>query len=221
MNLSIPDNLCITLASASPRRQDLLRRIGVEPLVCPAQVDEESCGPGTIRPDTPPDEVCRQIALERARLKAAAVHPLPPTRLALASDTTVDAGGRLLDKPRSREEARTMLEHLSGITHRVHTAIIVYQDPAAPESWMEEVVTSRVTFTALSGDELEWYLACEEWRDVAGGYRIQGRAGAFVSHLEGSYEAVMGLPIHQVYSTIKRFFTVFRDESRLIQAKES
>lgn len=199
----------------------MLRRMGIEPLVCPSQADEASCGPDTIHPDTPPDQICRQIALERTRLKAAAVAPLPPSHLALAADTTVDAGGMLLDKPHSIDEARTMLQNLSGITHRVHTAIILYQDPTDPESWMEEVVTSKVTFAPLSRADLEWYFTSEEWRDVAGGYRIQGRAAAFVSHLEGSYDAVMGLPIHQVYSTIKRFFTNFRDESRVIQAKES
>lgn len=102
-----------------------------------------------------------------------------------------------------------MMRHLSGTTHQVHSAVIVYDDPTAPERWMESVSTSSVTFSPLTEADLEWYFQAEEWRDVAGAYRIQGRAAAFVQHLHGSYDTVMGLPIQAVYSMITRFCNGF------------
>lgn len=227
----------ITLASASPRRGEILARLGVEFVVVAADAPEESITIADIEKTFDPHERCRRVTLERARLKAAAVSPDPSTRLALAADTTVDAGGVILDKPADEQEARFMLSLLAGTTHQVHTAVIVYDDPRDPARRLEEIVTSHVTFRTLSPEDLEWYFSTPigingdngrprggqprgdrprfptepEWRGVAGGYRIQGRAGAFVQHLQGSYEAVMGLPIHTVYSMIRRFCTGFVD----------
>lgn len=195
----------ITLGSSSPRRLELLTRIGIDAVVRVADAPEESITTATVEQSHDPHVTCRRVALERARLKAAVVAPDSTTLLALAADTTVDAGGILLDKPADEKEARFMLEHLSGTTHQVHSAVVVYDDPDNTERWIEDVVTTSVTFAPLSDEDLEWYFATEEWRGVAGGYRIQGRAGAFVRDLHGSYEAVMGLPIHTVYSMIRRF----------------
>ncbi len=202
----------ITLASASPRRLEILGRLGIAVVVKSADAPEQTITTATVSRTSDPHERCRRVTLERARLKASAVAPDPSTAAALAADTTVDAGGVLLDKPGDQEDARFMLRHLSGTTHLVHSAIILYDDPGAPDRWMEEIVTSHVTFAPLTESDLEWYFAPrkhqeeEEWRGVAGGYRIQGLAGAFVQDIRGSYEAVMGLPIHTVYSMIRRFF---------------
>jgi septum formation protein len=199
----------VTLASASPRRRELLQRIGIEVVVRSSDAPEETVTTGTVERSRDPHETCRRVTLERARMKAAAVSPDPSTVVALAADTTVDAGGVLLDKPADEEEARFMMRHLSGTTHQVHSAVILYQDPSSPERWMEHITTSSVTFSTLSDADLAWYFQAEEWRDVAGAYRIQGRAAAFVQHLQGSYDTVMGLPIQAVYSMITRFCTGF------------
>ncbi|TVR67593.1 MAG: Maf-like protein [Spirochaetaceae bacterium] len=201
----------VTLASASPRRREILGRLGLEFVVRAADAPEESVSTATVQRFSDPHETCRRVTLERARLKAASVAPDPSTTVALAADTTVDAGGILLDKPADEAEARFMMQHLSGTTHQVHSAVILYDDPTAPDRWLEEIVTSHVTFHLLAEEDLTWYFRHNgpeepEWVGVAGGYRIQGRAGAFVQHLQGSYEAVMGLPIHTVYSMIRRFF---------------
>lgn len=204
----------ITLASASPRRREILARLGIPLVVRAAHAAEETITVATVPPSPDPHEACRRVTLERARLKAASVAPDPTTSLALSADTTVDINGRILDKPADEAEARLMMQNLSGATHQVHSAVILYDDPVSPERWLQELVTSHVTFRPLTPEDLTWYFApCDgeepEWMGVAGGYRIQGRAGAFVQHLQGSYEAVMGLPIHTVYSMIRRFCAGF------------
>ena len=202
--------MTITLASQSPRRVELLRRIGVEVIVRPSHAKEELITPEVIRrvhPGIADQEVPPLVTLERTRLKAAAVPPEEGTPLALAADTTVEVSGVILDKPSDADQARHMMQLLSGRTHRVHTAVILYSGDSRR---MEEVVTTEVSFAPLTEDDMQWYFQEDDWVDVAGGYRIQGRASAFITTLSGNADAVMGLPSATVYSMLKAFMAGLR-----------
>ncbi|MCG8477572.1 MAG: Maf family protein, partial [Spirochaetales bacterium] len=216
----------ITLASASPRRRELLHRIGVAHEVRPVDVDEQaiSCAM-VIAEGVPPEEAAGEVCLRRARLKAINGTRAEGTVGLLAADTVVAIDGEILDKPADEADAERMLRLLAGRQHLVHTAVVFIPAPlsrsgdAVPaasadtravgrghEAHIEEISTSTVSFSTLSDGEIERYLASGQWRGVAGAYRIQGLAAAFVSRLEGSHSAVMGLPIQTVYSMITRFF---------------
>lgn len=173
----------LILASASPRRLELLRRIGVEPdEVRPTHFDE------TPRPAEKPADYARRIAAE----KAAALHA--PGALVLAADTVVAAGRRILGKAEDEPAARAMLTMLSGRRHRVHSAITLVDTEGRAR---HRLSTSIVTFKRLSPEELEAYLASGEWLGKAGAYAIQGRAEALVRMLMGSHSGVMGLPLYE------------------------
>lgn len=179
----IPQRLI--LASASPRRLDLLRQIGLEPdAILAADVDESP-----IRNETP-----RQLALRLAAEKAERVAAREPDAFVLAADTVVALGRRVLPKAESDAETRACLELLSGRGHRVLTAVAV----AAPGGRRSvRLVESRVRFKRLAAREIASYLAAGEGLGKAGGYAIQGRAGAFVCELQGSYSGVVGLPLYE------------------------
>lgn len=192
----------VTLASASPRRVELLMRLGISCIVAPSDAPEEDITPETITtnfPDVSPEECGRRVTLERARAKAALVSPQPGTTIAIAADTTVAVKRDILDKPESAEEARQMLRRLSGITHHVHTAVRVYTSQGFAK---EIVVTTAVEMHTLTARDIDWYLESAEWRGVAGGYRIQGRGCAFIRTIHGNPDAVMGLPTAEVYSIL-------------------
>jgi septum formation protein len=179
----------LVLASASPRRLDLLARIGVTPdAVVPAEIDE-----------TPfPGELPPLHARRVASAKAAAV--AEPGALTLAADTVVAAGRRILPKTEAEEEARAALALLSGRRHRVHSAVTLIDGAGAAR---HRLSTTIVTFKRLSAAELDSYLASGEWRGKAGGYAIQGRAQAFVRHLSGSYSGVVGLPLFETCALLE------------------
>lgn len=182
----------IVLASASPRREELLRQIGIAPIVRPANIDESR-----IRHDNP-----ARLAVQLAVAKARAIEPPKGEDLPiLAADTVVAAGNQILEKPTDVDDARRMLRLLSGTKHLVITGIAVIppDGDSEPRSGFAE---SSVVFAELSDDETEEYLASEEWRDVAGGYRIQGLAARYITGLSGSYSNVVGLPLHLVYSIL-------------------
>ncbi len=173
----------LILASASPRRLDLLARIGVTPdEVRPAEIDEAP------RQGELPIPYARRIAAA----KAAAI--VEPGALVLAADTVVAAGRRILPKTETEQEARDALRILSGRRHRVHSAVTLVD---AEGRARHRLSSSIVTFKLLSGDELDDYLASGEWHGKAGGYAIQGRAGALVRALSGSYSGVVGLPLYE------------------------
>ena len=175
----------LVLASASPRRLALLRQIGVEPdLVHPADIDET---PGR-------DETPRRLAERLARGKAGAVAERYPDAFVLGSDTLVAVGRRILNKPEDEAEARRMLALLSGRAHKVVTGVAL----VAPGGRVGvRVVETRVRFKRLSMEETDGFIASEEWRDAAGGYKIHQRAGGFVIDLMGSFSAVVGLPLYE------------------------
>lgn len=178
------------LASASPRRIALLRQIGVEPdLVDSADVDE------TPRKAELPHILARRLAAE----KAACVAARHPGALVLAADTVVACGRRILPKAESLDEARACLTLLSGRRHMVHSGIVLVDANAR----RERLAQTRVAFKRLECEEVELYLASGEWRGKAGGYAIQGLAGAFIRFLNGSYSGVVGLPLFETAQLLR------------------
>jgi septum formation protein len=180
----------VVLASASPRRRELLHAAGVEVDVDPADVDE------TREPDETPAAYVERLA----RLKAAATAVRHPAGLVLGADTTVTVDGDVLAKPRDPEDAAWMLRRLSGRTHDVLTGVaVVWQGRL--ESFVE---TTAVTFAGLSEDDIVWYVSSGEPLDKAGAYAIQGLASRFVPRISGSYSNVVGLPVAAVLQLCRR-----------------
>lgn len=180
----------LVLASASPRRLELLRQIGVTPdAVDPAELDESPHD----------DETPRRHALRLAVEKAALVGARHPDAVVLAADTVVAAGRRILPKAETVKEVRDCLTLLSGRAHRVWTGVAV----RAPDGRaMSRLVETRVTFKRLSNPEIDAYLESGEGQGKAGGYGVQGLAGAFVIQLQGSYPAVVGLPLYETLNLL-------------------
>lgn len=175
----------LILASASPRRLELLARIGVVPdTVDPAAIDE---APGKAELPVP-------HAKRLAASKAAAVAARHPDALVLAADTLVAVGRRILPKAETEAEARICLHLLSGRRHRVHTAVTLI----APDGIARHRLSSSiVTFKRLHADEVAAYLASGEWAGKAGGYGIQGRAEALIRAMSGSWSGIVGLPLYE------------------------
>lgn len=174
----------LVLASASPRRIELLALIGITPdRIEPADIDETP-----LRDETPP-----RLAARLARSKAEVVAGRSPDAVVLAADTVVAVGRRLLEKAADEAEATKFLTLLSGRNHRVFTGVAV----AAGGRTTHRVVETRVTFKTLSEAEIAAYVTSGDWRGKAGAYGIQGPAGAFVIRIVGSHPAVMGLPLYE------------------------
>jgi septum formation protein len=180
----------LILASASPRRLQLLQQIGIEPVALkPADLDET---PGK---KEPPRTLARRLAEEKAK----AIYQLYKDDehlggcFILAADTVVAVGRRILPKAELAEEANQCLTLLSGRTHKVYTGVCLITPKGKQRA---KLITTRVRFKQL-GNDIDPYIASGEWRGKAGGYAIQGIAGAFVSNLVGSYSAVMGLPLFE------------------------
>lgn len=190
MRPSVAERPLLILASASPRRLQLLGQVGVVPdAVDPADIDES----------TLPGETPRRTAERLAKAKADAVAARRPGAFVLAADTVVAVGRRVLGKPVDELQAKTMLELLSGRNHRVYTGVAVI----APDGRRAaRVAEARVTFKRLSAADTGLLIGSGEWRGVAGGYRIQGRAAATVTQLVGSYSAVVGLPLYETVSLL-------------------
>ncbi len=181
----------LVLASASPRRRELLLRAGLRFEVRPSEVDEaRRIG-----------EEAASYAERIAREKALAVSVVAPHPLVLGADTVVECAGEILGKPSDQREACAMLRTLSGKTHRVITGYALARGGRILES---AAVTSRVTFHELSSVEIEHYVASGEPMDKAGAYGIQGLGGGFIAHVEGSCDNVMGLPLAAVVAALAR-----------------
>jgi septum formation protein len=179
----------LILASASPRRLELLARIGIVPdEIRPAEIDE------TARKGELPAAYAARMAAEKADAVAA------PGALVLAADTVVAAGRRILPKTEDETQARRMLETLSGRRHRVLSAVSLVDGDGVAR---HRLSTSIVTFKRLEAREIEAYLAAGEWRGKAGGYAIQGRAEALVRSLAGSHSGVMGLPLYETRALLR------------------
>jgi nucleoside triphosphate pyrophosphatase len=186
------DSIKVILASASPRRRQLLARARIEFEAIESQVPERHV------PGEPP----REYALRMARDKAAAVSSRLRHAIVVGADTIVVCEDRILEKPVDAADARRMLAMLSGRTHTVVTAFALARGGEILES---SPVESRVTFRALSEAEIEDYIATEEPFDKAGAYGIQGIGGGFISQVEGSRDNVMGLPTERVVAALARY----------------
>lgn len=181
-------NLKLVLGSGSPRRLELLAQLGVAPDdVRPPDIDE-----------TPlKAELPRAYCARIARGKAAAI-TLADDEVALCADTTVAMGRRIMGKPEDEKEAAQFLLALSGRRHRVITSVVVKR---GADYWAKDVVTT-VKMKNLSDNELNGYLATNDWQGKAGGYAIQGPAGAFIPWIQGSYTGVVGLPVAETASLL-------------------
>jgi septum formation protein len=177
----------LILASASPRRAEILRNAGIPFTVLSSAVDE------TPFPEETPFDHVQRLADAKAELVAArAVGPA----IIIAADTVVTLEGRIIGKPSSTDDARQVLERLSGRTHSVITGVTLIRLPDAERRNFVE--TTQVQFATLSDDEIIRYLATEEPYDKAGSYAIQGRAGRYIPRIEGDYFNIVGLPLARV-----------------------
>ena len=185
----------IYLASRSPRRVELLKQIGVNCEVIPADIDESA-----FRNELPIDYVlrlAREKALACQQLLGVSCLNIP----ILAADTTVALGDAILGKPLDDADAFTMLKSLSGCKHAVHTAIAVAFNDEIEVALSSTVVEMMPLTDAMIND----YIAVGEHKDKAGGYGIQGLAGAWIKHIEGSYSGVMGLPVFETALLLNKF----------------
>ena len=179
----------LVLGSGSPRRLELLAQVGITPdEVRPPDIDEDA------RKGELPRDYVNRIASE----KAAAV-VISADEVVLCADTSVALGRRILGKPANEDEARTFLNALSGRRHKVITAVAVKHGDRV---WQKDVQTS-VAMRRLTKSEIDWYIATGDWQGKAGGYGIQGPASAFILWLNGSFHAVMGLPLPEALGLLR------------------
>jgi septum formation protein len=202
--------LPLVLASSSPRRRELLEKIGLPIEVIPSPFEE------FFGQESPQEEAER---LARGKVESLlAENPSVRDRIVLGADTVIDLEGRVLGKPETGEEAASFLEQLAGRSHRVITSLALYA-PRSEQSSPSRTATgpntpstqilvdseiTRIRVSRLSERERRWYVATGEWRGAAGGYRIQGLGGLFVEGLEGCYFNVMGLPLSLFYGMLQK-----------------
>lgn len=183
--------LPLILASASARRQELLRSVGIDIEILPSQVEENAVE----------GETAEAHVLRLARAKAEEISPKRPGQWVLAADTVVEVDGKILGKPRDRAEAEEMLRMLSAKEHRVTTGYCLLRSFSSQRK--EGVVTSRIRFKVLAPEEIRWYVKTGEPFDKAGGYAIQGQAAFMVEEMNGSYTNVVGLPLCEVVEALR------------------
>jgi len=184
----------IYLASASPRRQELLRQLGVAFEAIAANLDEAR------EPQETSEQYVTRVACDKARHVAAQLRARQPAPIVLGADTEVVLDDEVLGKPRDRAHGLAMLQRLQGRTHEVLTAAVLHQ---SGREW-SVLSRSRVTFAAMMPAEIERYWETGEPADKAGGYAIQGRGAAFIARLEGSYSGVMGLPVFETVQLLRQ-----------------
>jgi septum formation protein len=181
---------CI-LASISPRRQELLRSVGLKFKIIPAHVNEEY-----LEGETPREHV-RRLSQD----KAMAIARKNPSALVLGADTIVVIDSLILGKPKNKKQAREMLTRLSDREHKVFTGFTIAHD--ATKVYKTKVIKSSVLFKKISPKEMEWYVSCDEPYDKAGGYAVQGKGASFIKSIRGSYTNVIGLPLCEVLEELK------------------
>ncbi len=184
----------VILASRSPRRIALLKQVGIDCIVLPADIDESALAKEL------PENYVKRLALEKALATATNMKREYSHLAVLAADTTVCFNGEILGKPESDADASKMLKKLSGNVHEVHTAVAVcFKDKAKVI-----ISTTQVEMMRLTTDAISTYIASGEHRDKAGSYGIQGRAAAWIKRIEGSYSGVMGLPLFETVQLINK-----------------
>lgn len=180
------------LASASPRRQELLNSVGLKFKTRPAHVNEDHIAGEN------PRQYVKRLALD----KALAVACKYPDALVLGADTIVVIDGLILGKPENKNQARRMLTRLSGREHKVFTGFAL--TGASPQIAKTRVIQSAVQFKTISAEEMQWYISCDEPYDKAGGYAVQGKGAYFIKSIRGSYTNVIGLPLCEVLEELKK-----------------
>ncbi len=184
----------IILASTSPRRQDILKNLGI-PFSVMTPAYEEIPQDGLSVMEQAEYHATKKVeSIMRMQLKIS-------TPWILGADTLVYSDGTIFGKPDNREEARSMLRTYSGKTHQVITGIALFDSTTNFTS--SKVSTSQVTFMEMNDSQIDAYLDTAEWQGVAGAYRIQGLAACFISKIEGSYSGIVGLPIHELYDILR------------------
>ena len=183
----------IYLASRSPRRAELLRQIGVEFVVHDIDIDESG-----LPAETPAEYVCR-MANSKARVAAEQIAGRQDSSVVLAADTTIAIDNEIIGKPADRDQCHCILGQLSARQHQVLTAVAL----ASRGDIDLRLSRNRVSFRSLSTQEIESYCATAEPMDKAGAYAIQGKAAMFIEYLEGSYSAVMGLPLFETAELLR------------------
>jgi septum formation protein len=191
----------LILASQSPRRAELLTQIGVSFTRITADIDETP-----LQGESPDDYVAR-MAKEKAQAVAQRLGTSVDNNVILAADTIVVSGTNILGKPKDFEDFSLMMKSLSQTEHSVKTAICVL----CQEHLEVRVVSTNVTFTQLSETDIQWYWSTQEPQDKAGGYGIQGLGGQFVTHINGSYSAVVGLPLYETKQLLTQVGFVTRE----------
>lgn len=199
--IELADGVRLVLASASPRRSELLGSVGLEFDVIPADIDE------TVADGESPVEYVGRLSREKA---ARVVDLIADGSVVIAADTTVDVDGQILEKPAGDDDARRMLRLLSGRTHLVHTGVTVSgsgRDMSEGPS-RTIVVETAVSFVELTESDIDWYLATSEHVGKAGAYGIQGAAGALVERIDGSVTNVIGLPLAETLALLGSTATI-------------
>ena len=187
------NDLKLVLASASPRREEILEGLNLNFTVVPSKIDEDN-----FQNDNPV-ELVKNLAFEKAK----SVSKLVEDAIIIAADTVVVYNDQILGKPKNKKEAKKMLEELSSQKHQVITGVVVF-DSQSGENYSEHNIT-EVKMTALNEQEINNYIETGEPLDKAGAYAIQGLGGLFIEEIKGSYYSVMGLPIHQLAKLLDKF----------------
>jgi septum formation protein len=191
--MSITSNAPLILASASPRRREILQSLGLKFKIIPAHVNEDY-----LAGESPAKHVSRL-----SYNKAIAVALKYQNAWVLGADTIVVIDGMILGKPKNKAQAHKMLRKLSGREHKVFTGFTIAH--VAVKVYQTQVVQSAVRFKMISPEEMKWYIACDEPYDKAGGYAIQGKGAYFIQSIRGSYTNVIGLPLCEVIEIFKKF----------------
>lgn len=191
--MSVTSNASFILASASPRRQDLLRSVGLKFRTIPAHVNEDYLAGES------PSRHVRRLSYNKAMVIA----QKNPNSWVLGADTIVVIDGIILGKPQNKKQAKKMLEKLSGREHKVFTGFTIVHK--ASGIYKTTVIQSTVRFKIINPEEMKWYIDCDEPYDKAGGYAIQGKGAYFIQSIKGSYTNVIGLPLCEVLETLKTF----------------
>lgn len=185
----------IILASSSPRRQDILKMLGIPFQVIMPNIDE-AIAAATVDTEEMPELLAREKVAE-------VLHSLPPVQKIpwiLGADTVIVKNGKIYGKPENQEQAEEFLHDFQGSTHTVITALALYN--GRTKTTTSKTARTKVTFSPMSDAEIQWYLDTGEWHGAAGGYRIQSLASIFISKIEGSQSCVTGLPISELYAIL-------------------
>lgn len=191
-----PKSTSVVLASASPRRLELLKRIGIDPLVIAADVDE------TVLPGESPSEYVLRVALDKAHrvVNSSAVRDAPTGAIIISADTSVVLDGEILGKPEDNSHARAMLRSLSGRPHEVLTSVVALDLGGIEHSF---IARATVAFCELTEDEIEWYVSTGEPVGKAGAYAIQGIGEFMIESIEGAPSTVIGLPLRETIELLR------------------